>query len=86
MFHSTPGTHAAGFTEAEAAPTSSHLSFSQLLETESVASLLGMVTSGDPQSQLSAAVALGHLAMDRDTHTEVRAWVAQPPSLDRALL
>ena len=50
---------------------SGHLSFTRMLERESVATLISMVSSSSLQGKTNAATALGHLALDSALHTEV---------------
>ncbi len=48
------------------------LSFRRLIERESVSELIAMVSTSDMQGKTNAAIALGHLARDRELNGEVR--------------
>ena len=64
------------FEAEESEGPQSALSFRRLLERESVAALINMVSSSTMQGKTNAAIALGHLGHDRQLNDEVRLAVA----------
>ena len=63
--------HSIAEVEESEGPGPGVTSFARLLERESVAELLGLVSNSSVQGKTNAAIALGHLARDKELNKEV---------------